>query len=208
MRRIFLRTGNPHLEGSSKSFPDLISLSFKMADTKDPEKGHSNANSSTPRPIMISYSISNPEKEAPLSISSHTHSSHDSITFDPLSPLEQALTPDLATNAEHLSRPHLTYPTTRGSTSSRLPNFEVDFSPTDPSDPRNWPLWYRGLTIGLVSYSTWTVVLYSTSYTSSMPGMMKEFHVKSEPIATLGVTTYLLGLATGSLVLAPMSEIF
>lgn len=143
---------------------------------------------------------------------SHTaHSSRDSIDSDPLSPLERALTPDLETDAEHLARPELTYTKTGASvatTGSRIPSFEVDFTADDPEDPRNWPLWYRGLLIGAVSYSTWTVVLYSTSYTSSMPGMMKEFNETSEPITTLGVTTYLLGLAVGSLILAPLSEIY
>lgn len=62
--------------------------------------------------------------------------------------------------------------------------------------------------IGAVSYSTWTVVVYSTSYTSSMPGMMKEFGVTNDAVATLGVTTYLLGLAVGSLILAPLSEMY
>lgn len=41
-----------------------------------------------------------------------------------------------------------------------------------------------------------------------MPGMMEEFNITSEPVATLGVTVYLLGLASGSLILAPMSEIY
>ncbi len=142
---------------------------------------------------------------------SHSNSSHDTINSDPLSPLEHALTPDLETDAEHLARPNLTYTKTGASiatTGSRIPSFEVDFGPEDPQDPKNWPLWYRGLTIGAVSYSTWTVVLYSTSYTTSMPGMMKEFHESSEPVATLGVTMYLLGLAVGSLILAPLSEIY
>jgi MFS family permease len=64
------------------------------------------------------------------------------------------------------------------------------------------------MVIGFVSFSTWVVVLYSTSYTSSMPGMMAEFGVTNEPVATLGVTVYLAGLASGSLVLAPLSEIY
>jgi MFS family permease len=38
--------------------------------------------------------------------------------------------------------------------------------------------------------------------------MQKEFHVKSEAIPTLGITTYLFGLATGSLFLAPISETY
>lgn len=143
--------------------------------------------------------------------SSHSTSSRDSITSDPLSPLEHALTPDLRTDADLLSAPYITCTktgTSLATNSSRLPSFEVDFTSEDPDDPRNWPLWYRSMVIGFVSYSTWTVVLYSTSYTSSMPGMMREFDIKSEPIATLGITVYLLGLAVGSLILAPLSEIY
>ncbi|RDW84953.1 putative benomyl resistance protein-1 [Coleophoma cylindrospora] len=137
--------------------------------------------------------------------SSDASSLHDSINSDPLSALERALTPDLRTDAE------LTY--TRTGTSfatnaSRPPDFEVDFAADDPDDPRNFPFWYKGIIIAAVSFATWTVVLYSTSYTSSMPGMMEEFGVTSEPVATLGVTMYLTGLAAGSLILAPLSEIY
>lgn len=38
--------------------------------------------------------------------------------------------------------------------------------------------------------------------------MQKEFNINSEVIPTLGVTTYLLGLAVGSLFLAPISETY
>jgi MFS family permease len=38
--------------------------------------------------------------------------------------------------------------------------------------------------------------------------MQKEFHIKSEAIPTLGVTSYLFGLALGSLFLAPISETY
>jgi hypothetical protein len=67
------------------------------------------------------------------------------------------------------------------------------------------PLWYRAYTVLAVSYATWVVVLYSTSYTATIPGVMDEFAVSSRPVATLGLTTYLLGLAAGSVVVAPMS---
>lgn len=87
--------------------------------------------------------------------------------------------------------------------------FEVTFGgPEDQLNPRNWSLAYRGWTVFNVSFSTWVVVLYSTSYTAAIPGMIKEFDVASEPVVTLGVTTYLLGLAVGSLVVAPMSELY
>ena len=38
--------------------------------------------------------------------------------------------------------------------------------------------------------------------------MQEEFDVSSDAIVTLGVTTYLLGLAVGSLILAPISETY
>jgi MFS family permease len=52
------------------------------------------------------------------------------------------------------------------------------------------------------------VVLYSTSYTAAIPGLMAEFDVASQTVATLGLTSYLLGLAAGSVVVAPMSELY
>lgn len=38
--------------------------------------------------------------------------------------------------------------------------------------------------------------------------MMKEFSITSRTTVTLGMTTYMLGLATGPLILAPMSELY
>lgn len=190
-----------------------------MAEHQDPEKGSSQAeerNPTTTAPSTIE-TTSTLDKEANVhssrtqSVHSSNSSDSDSINSDPLYPLEHALTPDLFTDAEHLSREEITYTRTGTSivtTGSRPASFEVDFEANDPDDPRNWPLWYRGLLIFCVSFATWTVVLYSTSYTSSMPGMMKEFGVQNETIATLGVTFYLVGLACGSLILAPMSEIY
>jgi hypothetical protein len=139
----------------------------------------------------------------------HSIESIDSLNPDLLAPLERALSSSDQRAIEEMSRPYFTGTVTSiGTTGSRLPDFEVDFGPNDPDNPRNWPLWYRGLTIGTVSYATWTVVLYSTSYTSSMPGMMKDFGIDNEPLTTLGITFYLIGLAIGSMLLAPASEIW
>ncbi|KAM3502670.1 hypothetical protein MY11210_008994 [Beauveria gryllotalpidicola] len=90
---------------------------------------------------------------------------------------------------------------------TRLPEFEVIFRHNDPDDPKNWPVWYRTWVIATVSFSAWVVVLFSTSYTGALPGLMAEFGV-SKTYGTMGMTTYLLGLAVGSLVVAPMSELF
>ncbi|KAG5999317.1 hypothetical protein E4U54_001925 [Claviceps lovelessii] len=90
---------------------------------------------------------------------------------------------------------------------ARQPDFEVDFSEKDPENPLNWPLWYRCWSIFCVSFATWVATLYSTSYTSSAPGLMEEFRA-SRTLVTLGMTTYLLGLAAGTLVVAPLSELY
>lgn len=135
-------------------------------------------------------------------------SSVSSADTDPLEPLELALS-----GMGHIPVARMrTGATAQTSTStwSRPPDFEVTFDSEelDPSNPREWPLWYRMWTIFVVSYGTWAIVLYSTSYTATMTGLEEEFDEPSQTIATLGVTTYLLGLATGSLVCAPLSELF
>ena len=135
-------------------------------------------------------------------------SRHDDAD-DPYGALSRALTgesnPEAAAGREALTHTRTT--TSVGSVASRPPDFEVVFEPDDPEDARNWPLWYRIYVLVVLSYSNWVVVLYSTSYTASIPGLVDEFGVTT-PVATLGLTTYLLGLAAGSLLAAPLSELF
>lgn len=50
-------------------------------------------------------------------------------------------------------------------------------------------------------------VLYSTSYTSATAQIGAEFS-QSETVVTLGLTFYLFGLAIGSMVMAPLSEVY
>ena len=38
--------------------------------------------------------------------------------------------------------------------------------------------------------------------------MMEEFNIRSRTVITFGMTTYMMGLATGPLLLAPMSELY
>lgn len=76
-------------------------------------------------------------------------------------------------------------------TGTNNPDFEVDWDDDkDPMNPHNWPMWYKGLTIGFISWSTWCVVVYSTSYTTGLAEMGRDFHISSEPVVTLGVTSY------------------
>lgn len=151
-----------------------------------------------------------PLKETVSRHSRRSQAAHsDPYDSDPYEALERAFSPDLEIEAEHAGHEPISRArtgTSFGSTASRHPDFEVVFEPDDPLNPRNWSLAYRGWTLFSVSVSCWVVVLYSTSYTASIPGLMEEFNIKSSTTVTLGVTTYLLGLAVGSLIVAPMSE--
>jgi hypothetical protein len=87
------------------------------------------------------------------------------------------------------------------------PRFEVDFD-DDGENPQDWPMVKKAFVIFFMSFSTLVVVMYSTSYTSGIPGMMATFGIRSKTLVILGITTYLCGLAIGSLLLAPLSEMY
>jgi hypothetical protein len=63
--------------------------------------------------------------------------------------------------------------TTTGTTGTLDLAYEVDFEEGDRNNPQNWSFWFRGCVIAIFSYSTTCVVLYSTSYTSAIPGMLE-----------------------------------
>ena len=192
-----------------------------MADFREPEKDDYHEDVTESPTSSLSSSTGNVEKSEHTRAKS-SHSSEDSVEVDrdSLPPSQHALpenrrrvtqiiaVPEIANT---ISGPDLTCTITEVSVltnASRPSSFGVDFEADDPQDPHNWPVWYRAMILGFVSFATWTTVISSTSYTSAIPGMMKEFNQTSETVATLGVTTYLTGLSIGSLVLAPMSEIY
>lgn len=188
--------------------------------TDDSSFGDEEEKSSSPelaptqsRSLSLRHSQSHTSRSRSRSRSHHTRRSRgtsvSSADTDPLEPLRLALSgSQFGGEAVSRMRTGATGATTT-STWSRPPEYEVSFDePTDPLNPKDWPLWYRMYVIFVVSYSTWVIVLYSTSYTAAIPGLMVTFDEPSEVVATLGVTTYLMGLAVGSLIVAPMSELF
>lgn len=88
------------------------------------------------------------------------------------------------------------------------PRFEIDFDEDGSDNPQDWNMLKKGIVIFFMSFSTLVVVMYSTSYTAGIPGMMETFGISSKTVVVLGVTTYLAGLALGSLLLAPLSEMY
>ncbi|KEF62595.1 uncharacterized protein A1O9_00568 [Exophiala aquamarina CBS 119918] len=97
---------------------------------------------------------------------------------------------------------------TRGTTFTADPSYEVDFEDDDPDNPRNWSMWYKSYVLFTVSFGTLLVVSNSTAYTAAIGDMMKEFDISDKVVPTLGITTYLFGLAVGSLILAPIAETY
>lgn len=161
-------------------------------------------------PTIANNSNSKPKSRSRSRSRRSRASSVSSADTNPLEPLELALSGYSQPPQDALHRMRSTATVATGTSAwSRPPEYEVTFDePRDPLNPKDWPLWYRLWTIFCVSYSTWVIVLYSTSYTAALPGLEVAFGHASETTVTLGVTTYLLGLATGSLIVAPMSELF
>ena len=83
--------------------------------------------------------------------------------------------------------------TNKSTATTSDPAFEIDFEDGDDQrNPQNWPVWYKGVIIAAMSYSTTCIVLYSTSYTSAIPGMQSAFGI-SDTEGVIGMTTYMLG---------------
>jgi hypothetical protein len=174
------------------------------ADTHSSASSTTSSSAASPVLEPIKTATSHPSRR---SYAARRSQDHDDDIFEAL---EHALTPDVETEAEREAREPITYTrtgTSITSAASRPPEFEVIFEENDPENPRNWPLWYRAWITVVVSYATWVVVLYSTCYTASIPGLIEEFG-STTTMTTLGLTTYLLGLAAGSLIVAPMSELY
>ncbi|KAJ0419126.1 major facilitator superfamily domain-containing protein [Aspergillus carlsbadensis] len=113
------------------------------------------------------------------------------------------------TSRSRMSEPTLTRRVTSiGTTGTLDPNYEVDYEDEkDPDNPKNWTLKYKAMAIAMLSWNTLVIVLHSTSYTSGIAVMGDEFG-SSNTIVTLGLTFYLIGLAIGSMFMAPLSEVY
>ena len=80
-------------------------------------------------------------------------------------------------------------------------------SPLDPENPHNFPLWERIYITSVPALMGFVVTLGSSIYVPSIPDIIAEFHVSST-VALLGLSTWVLGLAFGPILAAPISETF
>jgi multidrug resistance protein len=112
-----------------------------------------------------------------------------------------------STSYADINLKHTNTGATLGTTATNDPNFEVEFTDDDPENPRNWSMAYKSFVVFVMSYATTVTVLYSTSYTVTVGKLEQVFDV-GHLTALLGLTTYLIGMAAGSTVLAPLSEMY
>ncbi|KAL2075992.1 hypothetical protein VTL71DRAFT_935 [Oculimacula yallundae] len=76
---------------------------------------------------------------------------------------------------------------------------------TDITMPLNWPVWKKIINMGVPSIASAVVTFGSSVCAPAIPDLMHDFHV-SETVAILPLTTYVLGLAFGPMISAPLSE--
>lgn len=74
-------------------------------------------------------------------------------------------------------------------------------------DPQQWPAARRWPATLVVVFMTASIAYCSSIHNAVTSSIEKEWSI-SRTIATLGVTTFLLGFATGPLLFAPLSEVW
>lgn len=81
------------------------------------------------------------------------------------------------------------------------------FAPNDPQNPRNWARWRKWSIVLVILLVDLTVSWAASGFSPASTLFAAEFSASSE-VATLGLSLYVLGLALGPMVLAPLSEYF
>lgn len=84
-----------------------------------------------------------------------------------------------------------------------LPQIKLDPEET----PLNWSMKKKWSATIVVVLMTATITFCSSIHTAAISGVARSFEC-SHTVATLGVTTFLLGFATGPLLFAPLSEVW
>lgn len=81
-------------------------------------------------------------------------------------------------------------------------------SDDDPENPMNWSSANKWANLGIISIITFIIPLASSMLAPGVEQVVAEFHVTNDLLGSLVVSTYVLGLAFGPLILAPLSEVY
>ncbi|KAF1998002.1 MFS general substrate transporter [Amniculicola lignicola CBS 123094] len=91
---------------------------------------------------------------------------------------------------------------------SEDPNIVDWDGPDDPQNPMNWPAKKKWGVIAVLSLVTLITPLGSSFFAPGVPQVMSAFHEKSNLLAALVVSVYVLGFAIGPIIIAPLSELY
>ncbi|KAI6299770.1 hypothetical protein MCOR07_003730 [Pyricularia oryzae] len=78
----------------------------------------------------------------------------------------------------------------------------------DPQNPQNWPDWSKWLNIITISSISFIMPFISSMVAPAVPLIMTDLNTKSDTFATFIVSIFVLGFASGPLILAPLSELY
>jgi multidrug resistance protein len=84
----------------------------------------------------------------------------------------------------------------------------VDWDPDDPEKAMNWPTKKVLGNLAIISIVTFLTPLASSMVAPGVPLILKEFNSTNETIGAFVVSIYILGYATGPLIIAPLSELY
>ncbi|KAA8909371.1 hypothetical protein TRICI_004537 [Trichomonascus ciferrii] len=86
--------------------------------------------------------------------------------------------------------------------------WKVEFDgPDDPVFPHNWPNKRKIFVCIVLGYATLCSAWGSSVYSSAAPFIMQQYGIGQVP-ATLGISLYVLGFASGPVLWAPLSELY
>ncbi|KAK0643726.1 major facilitator superfamily domain-containing protein [Cercophora newfieldiana] len=79
---------------------------------------------------------------------------------------------------------------------------------TNPANPLNWPAWRKWANVLVISTVSFLVPTVSTMLAPAVELVMQEFNTTSTWFATFCISIFVLGFASGPLLLAPLSELY
>ncbi|KAI9811604.1 MAG: hypothetical protein M1827_005353 [Pycnora praestabilis] len=85
--------------------------------------------------------------------------------------------------------------------------YVVEFDgPNDPLHAQNWPMLKKVSTGSMLAFTTFVAAWGSSIFSPTIDATSKRFHVSPE-VATLGLSLFVMGFATGPVLWAPLSEL-
>ncbi|EPX71793.1 membrane transporter [Schizosaccharomyces octosporus yFS286] len=77
----------------------------------------------------------------------------------------------------------------------------------DPLNPKNWPMWKKNLTLTIASFIAIVITANSSIFSAGGGVAAKQYHVGAA-VGDLCSAVFLLGFAAGSVIFAPLSEVY